>query len=289
MGQQRGGCAWLDTTHLAYSSKALCEAALNRVQRKNNPCQPGLHHPEEEEDNSGSNTDTACQEGSLRNFYGGPLRTLTKLSKNTTACLLLKYIADNVRKTNFSSTGQNILSHLSCTQRKWALDKENPCLMSSTERWLTPNPGTWHPDKLNPVRRMGNGRGSLRGSLPDQTCSHHWTSGWLSGLWWSSPWRSYSGEVTEMRERYRESDSYSDTKSFWEDSKMECVFMESCVASGREWCLKAGLWGPMFILRQFNVAAALPTRTAKWGAGDRSKTLHPVSQWTWTCLKDKWM
>ena len=33
--------------------------------------------------------------------------------------------------------------------------------MSSTERWLTPNPGTWHPDKLNPVRRMGNGRGSL--------------------------------------------------------------------------------------------------------------------------------
>ena len=43
----------------------------------------------------------------------------------------------------------------------------------------------------------------------------------------------------------------------------------------------------MSILRRFNVAAALPTRTAKGGAGDRGKTLHPVSQWTWTCLKDK--
>ena len=199
MGQQRGGCAKLETIHLALFLKGPVKQHWTEGRGKNNPCPPGLHHPEREEDSSGSNTDTTCQEGPLRNFYGGPLQTLTKLSKNTTACLLLKYIADNVRKTNLS-TGQNILSHLSCTQRKWELDKENPCLMPSTEHWPTPNPGTWHPNKLNPVRRrMGNGRGSLRGSSPDQTCSHRWTAGWLSGQWWSSPGPSYSGEGPEMR------------------------------------------------------------------------------------------
>ena len=144
-----------------------------------------------------------------------------------------KYAADLVRKTKPSSIGQHILSHLSFTQRKWGLDKENPCLMSSAEPWQTPNPGTWQPNKLNPVRRMGNGRGSLGGSSPDQTCSHRWTAGWLSCLWWSSPWLNYSGEVTEMRERYKELDSYRDTKSVWEHSKMECIFLGSCVVSGR--------------------------------------------------------
>ena len=108
-----------------------------------------------------------------------------------------------IRKTKFSSTGQHTLLHLSCTQTKWELDKNNPCLRSSTEPWLAPNSGTWHPNKLNSVRRMGNGRGSLRGSSPDQTCSHHWTAGWLSCLWWSSPWPSYSDEVPEVRKIQR--------------------------------------------------------------------------------------
>ena len=257
---------------------------------KNNPCPPGLHHPEREEDSSGSNTDTTCQEGPLRNFYGGPLQTLTKLSKNTTACLLLKYIADNVRKTNFSCTGQNILSHLSCTQRKWELDKENPCLMPSTEHWPTPNPGTWHPNKLNPLRRrMGNERGSLRGSSPDQTCLHRWTAGWLSGLWWSSPWLSYSGEVTEMRERYRESiptviPSQSENIAKW-----------SAFSWGHVWCQdeqddawQQGFGDPCSSLDD-SMWQQPCLQGAKVGAGDRSKTLHTISQWTRTCLKDNWM
>ena len=173
--------------------------ALNLVQKKNNPCPPSLHHPEEEEDSPATPTPCAKKDH-CRRTPG----TLTKLGKNTAACPLLKYVADLVRKTKPSSIGQHILSHPSCTQRKWALDKENLCLMSSIEPSLTPNPGTWHPNELNTVRRRGNGRGSLRGSLPDQICSHRWTGGWLSGLWWSSPWLSYSGKVTEMRETYRE-------------------------------------------------------------------------------------
>jgi len=39
------------------------------------------------------------------------------------------------------------------------------------------------------------------GSSPDQTCSHRWIAGWLSGLWWSSPWPSYSSGGPEMKER----------------------------------------------------------------------------------------
>ena len=89
------------------------QQALNRAHRKNNPCPPGLHHPEEEEDIPATLPPRA-KKGQSRRTAGA----LTKLGKNTAACLLLKYIADNVRKTKPSSTGQHILSHLSCTQRK---------------------------------------------------------------------------------------------------------------------------------------------------------------------------
>ena len=133
-----------------------------------------------------------------RAMPGGPLGTLTEPGKNTAACLLLEKQNPHLQPT---------LLHLSCTQRKWELDKENTCLKSSAEPWPTPNASTWHPSELNPVRKMGHGRGSLRGSLPGQTCSHRWTAGWLPGLWWSSPWRSYSGEGPEMREGDRDPDS----------------------------------------------------------------------------------
>ena len=157
MGQQRGGYVWLWTTHLASSSQADYVAGTEQgtgerripahqafiIQRRRKTIPQHPHHVPR------------------RATPGGPLGTLIKLGKNTVACLLLRYVTDNVRKIQPSSTGQHILSHLSCTQRKWALDKENPCLMSSTEPWLTPNPGTWHPNKLNSVRTIGNGRGSL--------------------------------------------------------------------------------------------------------------------------------
>ena len=132
-----------------------------------------------------------------RAMPGGPLGTLTEPG-NTAACLLLEKQNPHLQPT---------LLHLSCTQRKWELDKEHTCLKSSTEPWLTPNAGTWHPNEPNPMRKTGHGRGSLRGSSPGQTCSHRWTAGWLSGLWWSFPWPSYLGEVPEMREGDRKLDS----------------------------------------------------------------------------------
>ena len=114
MGQQRGGCVWLLTTHLAYSSQVPYAAGTEQgtgertipahqafiFQRRRKIVPQHPHHVPREA------------------TPGGPLGTLTKLGKNTTTYLLLKYIADNVRKTIPSSTGQHILSHLSCTQRK---------------------------------------------------------------------------------------------------------------------------------------------------------------------------
>lgn len=141
-----------------------------------------------------------------------------------------------LRKIKFSSKGQYTLLHLIGTQKKWELNKENS-LSYVFKRILA----TWHPKKLNTVR-TGNGKGSPRGSLPDQTCSHRWTAGWLSGLWWSSPWPSYSGKVPETREGNRELDPCSDTESLLEHNKTEHVFMGSWVVSGRAaWPLTAGL------------------------------------------------
>ena len=210
--------------------------------RKNNPCPLGLHHPEGGRQLRQQHWHHMPRKATAKLLWRTPTNTNQAVQEHY--CLpTTEVYCIQCQKNKLFIYRTKLLSHLSCTQRKRALDKENPCLMSSTEPWLTPNPGTWHPDKLNPVRRrMGNGRGSLRGSSPDQTCSHRWTAGWLSGLLWSSPWPSYSGKVTEMRERYRESDSYSDTKSAWEHNKIECIFTGSCVVSGQAgWCLKAGL------------------------------------------------
>ena len=97
----------------------------------------------------------------------------------------------------------------------------NPCFRHST------NPGQQQTQvsrinhKLNPVRRTGSGRRSLRGSLPDQIFSHHWTAGWLSDLWWSSSWPSYSGEMPEMR-KDTELDYCGDNKSLF------CSITQSC-------------------------------------------------------------
>ena len=82
------------------------------VQKKNNPYPPSLDHPEEEEDSPATPTPRAKKDHSRRTPG-----TLTKLGKNTVACLLLRYVTDNVRKIKPSSTGQHILSHLSCTQK----------------------------------------------------------------------------------------------------------------------------------------------------------------------------
>ena len=237
MGQQRGGCVWLETTHLEYSSKALYAAGTEQGAEKEQslPTRPSSSRGRGRQS---SNTNTMCQERPLQEDPRN-----TNQAGQEHCCLSITEVCCRPCQKNKTLIYRTThISHLNCTQRKWELDKENPCLMSSTEPWLTPNPGTWHPNKLNPVRRMGNGRGSLKGSSPDQTCSHHWTAGWLSGLWWSSPWLSYSGKVTETRERYRESDFCSNSKSVWEHSKMEYIFIGSCVVSG--WagrCLKAGL------------------------------------------------
>ena len=79
------------------------QQAQNRVPRKNNPYPPGLHHLEDEEDSPATPTPCA-KKGHSRRTPG----ILTKLGKNTAACLLLKYVADLVRKTKPSSTGQHI-------------------------------------------------------------------------------------------------------------------------------------------------------------------------------------
>ena len=83
------------------------------VQKKNNPYPPSLDHPEEEEDSPATPTPRAKKDHSRRTPG-----ILTKLGKNTAACLLLKYVADLLRKTKPSSIGQHILSHPSCTNRK---------------------------------------------------------------------------------------------------------------------------------------------------------------------------
>lgn len=80
------------------------------------------------------------------------------------------------------------------------MDKENTCLKSSAESWLTPDASTWHPNELNPVRKLGHGRGSLRGSSPGQTLAHivgHQVDYLACG---GLPWPSYLGEGPEMRE-----------------------------------------------------------------------------------------
>ena len=78
------------------------------------------------------------------------------------------------------------------------------------------------------------------GSSPDQTCSHRWIAGWLSGLWWSSPWPSYSSGGPEMKET--ELDSCGDTKSLLEHNTTEPVLMGSWAMSGwGAWPLAAGL------------------------------------------------
>ena len=197
---------------------------------KNNPCPPGLHHPEEEEDSPA--TPISCaKKGQTRRTPRD-----TNQARQEHCCLSI------IRKTKILSTGQHTLLQRSCTQKKWELDKKDPCLRSLTEPWLTPNPCIWNPNKLHSVRRRGTGRGSFRGRSPDQTCSHHWTAGWLSVLWWSSPWLSYSDEVPEVRKRYKELDCQCDTKSILEHSKMECVFMGSWAVLGqRGWPQTAGL------------------------------------------------
>ena len=135
MGQQRGGCVWLETTHLAYSSQA--PYAAGTEQGKNNPCPPGLPHSEEEE-NSPATPTPCAKKGHTRRTP----RDTNQAGKES-CCLSI------IRKTKFSSTGQHTLLRLSCTQKKRELDKKDPCLRSSTEPWLTPNTGTWHPNKLH--------------------------------------------------------------------------------------------------------------------------------------------
>ena len=56
------------------------QQALNRAHKKNNPCPPGLHHPDGEE-NSPATLLPCAKMGHSRRTPG----TLTKLGKNTAA------------------------------------------------------------------------------------------------------------------------------------------------------------------------------------------------------------
>ena len=114
-GQKRVGCVWLRATDLAlFLAGSQCSRHWTGHRGKNNPCPPGLHQPEEEGDSSGNNTDSTCQEGHARRTPRD-----THWAGQEHCCLSI------TRKTKPSSTGQPRLLYLSCTQRKWELDKEN--------------------------------------------------------------------------------------------------------------------------------------------------------------------
>ena len=78
------------------------------VQKKNNPCPPSLHHPEEEEDSPATPTPCAKKDHCRRTP-----ETLTKLGKNTAACLLLRYVTEGQKnKTLIYRTTHIITSKL---------------------------------------------------------------------------------------------------------------------------------------------------------------------------------
>ena len=213
------------------------QQALNLVQKKNNPCPPSLHHPEEEEDSPATPTPCAKKDHCRRTP-----ETLTKLGKNTAACPLLKYVADLVRKTKPSSIGQHILSHPSCTQRKWALDKENLCLMSSIEPSLTPNPGNLASQWAKHSEKEGKWKGILQGQLT-------WSNLFISLDRRLTIWPVVVFPMAELLRRSDWNERNIQRIGFlqwyqvvWEHSKKECIFTGSCVVSGwAEWCLKSGL------------------------------------------------
>ena len=91
----------------------------------------------------------------------------------------------------------------------------------------------------------------------------------------------------KKKKKNRELDSCGDTKALLDHNKMECFHGVLCGVRKSRRTETAGLWGASLILRVLNVVAAPPTRTAKGGEGDRSKSPAPVSQWSWTCLKYK--
>ena len=148
-GWQRVGCIWLRTTHLAlFLTGSLYSRHWTGKE------QPLPSRPSSFRGGESPATPTPCaKKGHTR----GTPRDTNQTGKES-CCLSI------IRKTKFSSRGQHTLLHLNYTQKKWELDKKDPCFRSSTEPWLTPNPGTWHHIKLHSARRMGNGRGSLKGS-----------------------------------------------------------------------------------------------------------------------------
>ena len=100
MGQQRGGCVWLETTHLAYSSQAPYAAGTEQgAEKRTIPAHQAFIF---------QSTRRTWSRVQVANWHhvprratpGGPLGTLTKLGKNSAACLLLKYVTDNIKKQN---------------------------------------------------------------------------------------------------------------------------------------------------------------------------------------------
>ena len=187
MGGRGGvGCVWLGTTHLAYSSQAPYAAALNKAQGKEQPL-PTRTSSSNEGRQSSKPTPHAKKDHTRRTPRD------TNQAGQEHCCLSI------IRKTKHSPKRQHagITSKLHAEKKQHWIKRTLILCPQKNPNWcqtLAPGiPISWTQWKGWEMEETPSG------SLPDQTCWHHWTAGWLSGLWWSSPWPSYSGEVPEIR------------------------------------------------------------------------------------------
>ena len=223
MGQYRGGCFWLGTTQLAlFLIGSLCSRHWTGHRGKNNPCPPSLHHLKRRKTVQAANWHHVPRRAVPRRAT--PEGPLTKGDTNQAGqdlcCLSITEACCTQRQKN------KIIIYRAIHMITSKLHTEE---MSWIKRTLA-DPRTWHPNKLNAVRRMENGRGSL-GQL---TWSNLFTS--LDNRLTIWPVVVFPmAELLKRRawnERETELDFCGDTKSLLEHNTTEHILMGSWAMSG---------------------------------------------------------